>query len=370
MKKAGILTFHCADNCGAMLQAYGLKRYLKKKQIEVDIIDYEPFYMTGRHWWIPYIPAENILYSLAYGIFGCWNNMKRGKSFFKQRAKMKQFRKRYLIEEKQKKVYFRHQLKHLPYQYYIVGSDQIWNPKVTHGLRKVYFGDFKNKNKIKVIAYAASLGSSELAEQYNKTFSELIKNLDAISVRECAAISYIKQFYSGEILVVPDPVFLLKKEEWSEIEKLPDRKKYIIIYITENNDMLLEYAKEISTNCELSIIKIENGIKIADGNYEVDHTAGPSELLGYIHKADYVITNSFHVVAFSIIYHKKFMAFKHSSVGERIINVLKYYGLENRLYQKHANINIDDMIDWDNVEKKVEGSVRVAEEFLMRHIGR
>lgn len=57
----GILTFHCADNYGAMLQACGLKQYLRGRGIKADIVRYEPFFMTGRHWWIPYYPHKNFV---------------------------------------------------------------------------------------------------------------------------------------------------------------------------------------------------------------------------------------------------------------------------------------------------------------------
>ena len=56
----GILTFHCSNNYGAMLQAYGLKRYLQSRRIRTDIVRYEPVYMTGRHWWIPYSPIKGV----------------------------------------------------------------------------------------------------------------------------------------------------------------------------------------------------------------------------------------------------------------------------------------------------------------------
>ena len=40
----GIITFHCSDNYGAMLQAYGLKTYLRSQGILADIVPYEPFF--------------------------------------------------------------------------------------------------------------------------------------------------------------------------------------------------------------------------------------------------------------------------------------------------------------------------------------
>lgn len=73
MNDVGILTFHCSDNYGAMLQAYGLKEYLKQQNVKAEIVRYEPPYMTGRHWWIPYVPLGNVFSTLWYG----WHKWKR-----------------------------------------------------------------------------------------------------------------------------------------------------------------------------------------------------------------------------------------------------------------------------------------------------
>ena len=40
-------------------------------------------------------------------------------------------------------------------------------------------------------------------------------------------------------------------------------------------------------------------------NAYCDMTAGPSEWIGYIKNADYVVTDSFHATVFSIIYKKE-----------------------------------------------------------------
>ena len=37
-KKVGILTFHDAHNYGAVLQAYALKKYIKEKLQELEIL--------------------------------------------------------------------------------------------------------------------------------------------------------------------------------------------------------------------------------------------------------------------------------------------------------------------------------------------
>ena len=365
----GIITFHCADNYGAMLQAYGLKRHLHNQGIEADIVRYEPFFMTGRHWRIPYFPIKGLIRRIGYTVDGCFWNVRMGKAFSVRKRNMRSFRNKYLVDSRQKKLLFLHQLKTLKYSCYIVGSDQIWNPDITGGLRKAYFGAFTNNRKEKVIAYAASIGGVSLPPVYNREFSCLLKCVDVISVREKEAIPYIKSLYEGSVIDVLDPVLLLNKEEWLHIEKQPDRERYIFVYLTEKNMELMTYVKKLSKQKGLSIINLWSSVRVVDKEFIIDYIAGPAEFLGYLHQADYVVTNSFHVVVFSIIYQKKFTAFQHSKLGARINNVLRIHGLEHRLYGTDSLSRIDDVVDWEAVKKRTEKKVRISTEFLLDHVG-
>ena len=144
--EVGILTFHCADNFGAMLQAYGLTRFLREHGVQADIVRYDPFFMTGRHWWLPYWPASSLRevvprlldasLKLIWRLLIC-------REYAARRRNMARFRREYLIDVRQPRIRSIAGLRKLPYRTYIVGSDQIWNPNITCGLREVYFGDFQ-----------------------------------------------------------------------------------------------------------------------------------------------------------------------------------------------------------------------------------
>lgn len=370
----GILTFHCSDNFGAMLQAYGLKSCLCLQNMPAEIIRYEPFFMTGRHWFIPYVPREgsnghkwrgcNIWMTLC----GMKANLAKGKNYWKRHANMKRFRKEYLIGKKSRKILFLRTLRSLPFQYYVVGSDQIWNPEITCGLREAYFGAFENKNKKKVISYAASIGGTEIGAQYDEEFSRLIQYIDIASVREESAIPYVKKFYERDIEAVIDPVFLPGREAFQKIEKRPERPPYILVYITEKDPELCEYVRKLAQEKKLSVVEVCAGNMTTGAGFEVDYTAGPSEFLGYIHEADYVVSNSFHAISFSIIYEKQFLAFLHSSRGARSRNVLQIHGLEDRICKSGAETNIDAFIDWKEVARRTEKKVIAAREFLLKSL--
>lgn len=364
----GIITFHCSDNYGAMLQAYGLKMYLRSQGMQTDIVPYEPFFMVGRNWLIPYAPVGSLCGILWYSLWGLCSHIKMGRDFFRLKSNMKCFREKYLVEKKRKRMRWSIQMKRLCYRYYLVGSDQIWNPDITFGLRKVYFGGFRNRQNKKVIAYAASLGGSSLLPKYGKDFSKMMDYIDVVSVREKEAVPYVKKHCTKAVSVMLDPVFLLGKEYWSRVEILPERTHYILVYRTEENQEMVNYVGSLSKKTGLPVIEVRGNYRENSVKFIIDYTAGPSEFLGYIHNAEYVITNSFHAVAFSIIYEKHFMAFLHSNRGARIKNILEVCDLRDRLYEEETVIEIDRMILWEEVKQNLRREVNRAEDFLKEHI--
>lgn len=367
----GIVTFHCSDNYGAMLQAYGLKRFLRDNDIAADIVRYEPPYMTGRHWWIPYAPIQG-LKGRIWGMFhmwnGFWSHMRVREEFARQKANMNRFRREYLLEEGQRRILSVRGFRRMPYRYYIVGSDQIWNPGITCGLRKAYFGAFVSPRKEKVVAYAASFGGADIPSRYDDVFSRLVRQVDALSVREEAAIPYVKRFYPGEVRAVLDPVFFLKREVWQKAEIPPGRRGYIFVYVTEPNQDMADYAGKLSAEKNLPVIEVRAGLEGSKQGFETDVTAGPAEFLGYIHNADYVVTNSFHAVAFSIIYRKRFLAFAHSSLSARLRNILQIHGLEDKICQNGDIRDIDARVDWEDVSRRTGEAVKESGGFLLRNL--
>lgn len=114
------------------------------------------------------------------------------------------------------------------------------------------------------------------------------------------------------------------------------------------------------------MVQLEAAGGAGEEGFVVDRAAGPSEFLGYLHHADYVVTNSFHAAAFSIIYQKRFLVFLHSTLGARTRGVLHVHGLEDRLYQEGAEI--DAPIDWEAVQARSQENAALSKEFIRAQI--
>ncbi len=360
----GILTFHCADNYGALLQACSLRRCICSLGRKADIVRYEPAAVAGGFRWIPYIPGGSRKSVLGRAIRGFRYNLGKAPDFFRRRRCMNQFRNCFLTEGFGFRLRFPGQWKRLPYRDYVIGSDQVWNPQLTGGLQEAYFGFFKNPKKERVISYAASLGSSELASEYNDVFQRLIQNLDRVSLREKEAAGYVSRFFRGPVEICMDPVFLQDRSFWEGLERRPDREQYILVYNVDGNRRLYEYAGELS--CKLGLPVVELGLGVWQKPvFWMDYQAGPQEFLGYIHHAECVVTNSFHGIAFSIIFEKRFIGFLHETRGERTRNILKICGLEDRLYEERGgDVYGRGEICWEDVRRRTAEAVRHSKIYL------
>ena len=133
----GILTFHEALNYGAVLQCYGLYHSLELIGAESEIIDYhcEQIYNNERP--VSAFEVRNINTLVNFLFF---SRIKRRK-----KKKFDRFLKTNMAISSNK--YARNNIKECNnyYSHFIVGSDQIWNLKLT-GNDLTYYLDFVEDN--------------------------------------------------------------------------------------------------------------------------------------------------------------------------------------------------------------------------------
>lgn len=314
--KIGILTFQFADNYGALLQAYALKQYLSKNGDQVEIINY-----------------ANKKLSAAYDIksFKHKNIFQTAKSlimypFRSSQAKLfKRFRQERLgIRNPQ---VFGTELQN-GYDCYIVGSDQVWNSKITFNDYNYFLENISSAEK--KISYAASADDEFLMDSDNKRKLNCLREFDAISVRESQMSDVLWEKGTIESEVVLDPVFLLQDTEWCRIAKHPRKKiqeKYIIYYSLKQNEYLDKTAKHLSAAMELPIIIVHPTLrKITSVGYPA-LDIGPEQFVWLIKNAELVVSNSFHAFSFAYIFRKK-IYFDYTKEGSnRIANLINAFDL-------------------------------------------
>ncbi len=302
------ITFHSAHNYGAVLQAYALQNYLIKinKDGLVACIDYRPDYT------IPHIihnrENENLIKWIAHNAITLPSRIQRKLGFDR-------------FIEKNLSVVSLSDARTDNTAVLIAGSDQIWNKEITGGhLDSTFaFYDFSSKYKY---SYAASIGSSK-AEDIDEVAKE-IKDLKYIGVREEDTVKELRNLGFENVVLNVDPVFLLEKEDYQAIVKPPIISGYIFVYTLETSvsdvKSKIKDAKKKYPDCKIISLGSYKNLYGSDIHYK---TATPEEFLGLIMFAKCVITNSFHVTAFAVMFDKPIASIHlRNGRGGRIENLL------------------------------------------------
>lgn len=332
--KIGILTFHCAHNYGAVLQAYGLQEYLKSCGHEVEIIDYRPKYLTR-----PYgvFPIPNLKRGTIFRRIlrlGAWffRFPKHVMAMSIRRNRRKGFEK--FISEKlnlsREQFMENSRVPTENYDAIVFGSDQIWSPNHTEGGDPIFLGDFLTPAGTLKIAYAASAGASSETLGENSVFANTLKNFDAISVREDNLGNSLQPHTDLKIKTVLDPTLLADKSVWEKLAVPPKTsKKYVLVYQVSYNPEADRVAKELSEQLDAEVVSIWAGYGLPSSCNE--NMESPEQFVGWFKNAACVVSTSFHGTAFGLIFEKPLYYVGNGNAAEnRPKQILNALGLSER----------------------------------------
>ena len=253
--------------------------------------------------------------------------------------------------------------------YYVTGSDQSWNFKYNEGYDGHYF--FENIEG-KKIAYATSIGNTELSEEEKDCFKKHLPDYKALSVREASAQRLLNGLgFDAEHLI--DPTFMLNKREWNTyMSKRLEDGKYILVYLPYNivdKKLIYSSVRKIAEEWDLKVVTLTTSYKremLADKTYRF---ANPGDFLSLMNYADYVVTNSFHGTAFSLNLNKQFWVYMPSGFSTRITSLLVLCGQERRLLTDVIDEKqIKETIDYEEVNIVLKRERNKAMIFLKRAI--
>lgn len=357
--KIGIITITEGENYGNRLQNYAVQEYLKNyKNTTIETIhnyknqsikEYKKNEIKNKI-------KTYIKIIIGYKRKNNYNLLKREKNF-------KKFNKQYINYSK-----FKISNKdinkniNLYYDYFICGSDQIWNSNFEEN-DFVNFLQFADSEKR--IAFAPSFGTDQISERKVKKYSKWLKEIPYLSIREERGKEIINELTGrNDVKVLVDPTMLISEKEWLKIAKKPKKlrnNKYILTYFLGR---LSEKRKS-----EINRVAIENNcevINILDKNNSF-YQCGPSEFLYLLKNAFLICTDSFHSCVFAIIFNRPFIIFdredKNIKMNSRIETLLKKFELEDRWYKDSISKKMLQS-NYNNAYKILEKERKKAKEYL------
>lgn len=331
-----MVTFHRANNLGAVLQASALNEYINNNFCSCEIIDFCP--NNSIPWRNPVFKALSFLKKQLSRL--------KYRDKYLQEKRFNDFKKIYYILSK-KTYYGDTDIKSNPpkYDVLISGSDQIFNTTLS-GNSKSYYLDFDNDTK--KVSYASSFGRENITDaEYGLVETELSK-FQSLSVREASAADIIESKLGIRPELVLDPVFLLDKSMWesrcNNEMKIP-YSEYIFVYSMENTELICKTVEKIKNQYNIPVIIVRGG----GGKLEIagieDSSCGPKEFLRYIRDAEIVVTNSFHGTAFSLIFEKDFVCVAHSKRNARLENIMNLVGRKDKVIDNSGKLtDIDNFV--------------------------
>lgn len=353
MKKVGILTFPNSPSFGASLQMVALYKVVESLGLDVEVINYTNRYMKER---------KHMLSHKESAIRFLINNVLTAKGIIS----FKRFEKR-VKKYPSKIISTRLDLEKVEsrYDYLIVGSDQVWNPRIT-GLDFGYLFDFCAHNE-KKIAYAPSFGVTELTEEQSDAYRTQLQKFHAISVREDSGCDIIENLIGRRCPVVVDPTFLLSKREWEKqsVRTSFGKSKYIVKFIFNYDGEVEDFIRDLSNKTNLPVLEVGGNLfsNIKHRGRWFTGAIGPAEWLDVIRNAEYVVTDSFHGAAFSIIFEKNVYVSLASATNSRLITLLESAGLSDRVI-KDREFAFEGDIKYDIVSATLSEKRNKSLEYL------
>lgn len=361
--KIKTITCHEVYNHGAILQEFALLKYLDNQGHEVEAIHYKPPYLSGhlKLWTVSNPKYNNFILKWPYLLLKLPTrliNLKRKRAF--DRFSLKHLSvglKRYESNEELKKD--------IPQaDAYICGSDQIWNSYFQNGKDPSFYLDFAPENSQK-ISYAASFAIDEIDDKLKDFVTKSISRLNAVSVRETSGLDILEGLGISKGVQVLDPVFLITPDFWKTNFIREIREDYLFIYDFDSNIEIKRYAQELAKKYNLKIYSVNKNITYADKNFWLE---GPETFLSLVYNAKIVLTNSFHAVAFSIIFNKQLYVFNRNvSINTRMRDLLALVdldGIHENNSRESSRITISPIVNFVEVNVKLQSHIERSKLFL------
>lgn len=370
MKYFGIVSYNINcnfTNYGSALQSWALSQTVKKignGKFEAKLIDYCPDVLADKN---PLNPFSNMWDKDEESRRMCELSLPAIKeNYYKfdnfYNTAFNKTKKKYTSDN------FNDVVKDEQIDGFICGSDTIFCIDEFKGFVDGYYANYECMKNGYSISYAASFGDAHFDEKTYAILNERLSNFKAIGLRENKMIPYVSAHTSVDVKRTIDPTLLLTKEDYEHIANKDrlESKKYLLLYARRYNKAMEEYAERLAKANNWEIVEISLRATNAS-KHRMYYEAGVEEFLSLVKQAEFVVTNSFHGIIFSVQYCKEFVAFSREQCDSKIQELFELFNISDRLFTS-ANDSISNIIDYD----KVHSNIAIAREsslyFLKEHL--
>lgn len=330
MKKIGVITINDYNNYGNRLQCYAVQRYLEKMGHDVENI-----YNRNR--------KDGFIINCARKLYHFIIDFKNRKTVASRERNFYEFNKNIKFSDEHIICGHYNDILNDKYDFFISGSDQVWNPYYRKRIEVDFLNFAANEKKV---SFSASMGVSRLPDNVIETYRRYLKDFKSISVREDTAKKIIEGLTDrNDIEVLVDPTLLLTVEDWEEVSQKPCMNynpKFILSYFLGGSKRYENVIKSIAEkySCEI--------IDVYDKN-SAFYSCGPQHFLDLEKNAFLVCTDSFHSAVFAFLFNRPFIVFDRDNtkinMNSRMETLLSTFSLQQCRYKDGRNP--EEYLTWD-----------------------
>ena len=119
-------------------------------------------------------------------------------------------------------------------------------------------------------------------------------------------------------------------------------ERYLLVYDTEKSEIVKSVAQRIAKAKKLKIFNV-SAFRIGYADLDL-WASSPLDFVQLIRDAEYVVSNSFHATAFSMIFERNFCVINRSEhINERMRSLLMNYMLDDRLVTDYSESLLNDI---------------------------
>jgi hypothetical protein len=361
--KVGILTYHYANNYGAVLQCLALQRALENIGVDPEVINYLPAQSRKLPLWRGWgIFKKNRLrnfglrmISLRFGPRARQRFNAFRDDFLKLSSPCRSNRELSIVAEQ--------------YDAIIAGSDQIW----LFTEPSAYFLEWGSNYSGTKISYAPSCGTEEQPHYRVQEVSTWLKRVDHLSVRDEYSRKIIYDLTGRNPVIVADPTLLV---DLSDIQKPVDLPypEYIFAYIL-GNDIDGNHSRVIDTIRQkygklplVAVVASAHKPKKIPWADQLIMDAGPGEWLFLLFNSAFIYTDSFHATLFAVKYSKPFLSYYvENKRAARLLDIGKRYNISSCIagnVTEAVKNSFWSGLDYTNVHQLINTHVEQSAKYL------
>ena len=323
--KVGVLAFSSCTNYGGMLQVYAMQEALLSLGHIPEVVDLWP------------IPNNKYLLGTIHNPYvGIGTRLKGVKSWLFCKA-YRLYEQRYAAFREWQKKNFNMTEDHWrnPMEFarnppkldlLEVGSDQVFNSDVS----KIFLCTDVPLS-LPRFSYGASFGNLEKSQEEKERLREGLLKFRNLSVRERSGALLVNELLGKSVSWTVDPVLLPDSMFWKRIAgsvKKVAEDKYVVVYhlgkVSEIKDRVERLHRQTGLPVKMFVGVYEKSMPIRMDGVEILWAADPFDFVGAIANAEYVVSNSFHAMMFSVIFGRKAFFAIAEGGGNRAASVSRF----------------------------------------------